>query len=157
MVITKIRQLKSLTLIVLIRKKPSKFVGGFQTMINNNASKSIRSLVGDVGVSEFIIRQLMSKDIWYFSYKIKKGQFLSHALKDNVKRLLQSFWTNWNTYSIQACFLPGSDGEFTEQPLAFSVSIRWNNSDENQTSSSHHGVWGGHWRWWHHALIYLPT
>ena len=29
--------------------------------------------------------------------------------------------------------------------------------DKNQTSSPHHGVWGGHYRWWRYASIRLST
>ena len=35
-------------------------------------------------------------------------------------------------------FLPGSDGELTSQSLAFSVPIRFTDSDEKQTPYSHH-------------------
>ena len=45
-------------------------------MIDNNPSKSIRSIVRDMGVSEFFISQVMHEDILYFSYKMRKGQFL---------------------------------------------------------------------------------
>ena len=74
-VILKVRQLRNLTLIVLI--KTPKFVNQIQIMINNNLSKSIRSIARDVGMSEFLIRQVVHKDIWYFSYKISNIQFLS--------------------------------------------------------------------------------
>ena len=41
-------------------------------------------------------------------------------------------------------FLPGSDGDLGEQPLACSVPLRCTNIDEDQTPCPHYGVWGGH-------------
>ena len=38
-----------------------------------------------LGVSEFLIRQVMREDIPYFSYKMRKGSFLSQAMKDKKK------------------------------------------------------------------------
>ena len=52
-------------------------------MIDNKPSKLIRSIVRDM--SEFLIRQVMHEDIWYFSYKIRNGQFLSQAMKEKRK------------------------------------------------------------------------
>ena len=40
-------------------------------------------------------------------------------------------------------FLQGSDGEFTEQLVACSVSTRCTDSDEKQTPSWHHSVYCG--------------
>ena len=50
-------------------------------MIDNNPSKSITY----IGESEFLIRQVVHEDIHYFSYKMRKGQFLSQAVKDKRK------------------------------------------------------------------------
>ena len=54
-------------------------------MINNDPSKSIRSIARDIGVSEFLIRQVEHEDISYFSYKMIRGQFLTLVLKDKKK------------------------------------------------------------------------
>ena len=56
------------------------FVDEIQIMTDNDSSKSIRFVSRDTGVSEFIIRQVVHEDIWYFSYKMRKGQFSSYAI-----------------------------------------------------------------------------
>ena len=38
-----------------------------------------------MGLFEFLIRQVVHEDIWYFWYKIRKGQFLSKSMKDKRK------------------------------------------------------------------------
>ena len=43
-------------------------------MIDNDPSISVRSKTWDMGVSEFLIRQVESEDMHYFSFK---SQFLS--------------------------------------------------------------------------------
>ena len=45
------------------KKRTPEFVGEIQTMIGNDPSKSIRSIARDMGVSEFLIRQVVHKDI----------------------------------------------------------------------------------------------
>ena len=67
MVIMKVQQLGNFTLILLI--KIHKFVSEIQAMFN---SKSIRSIIRDMGMFEFLIRQVVYEDIWYFS-KMRKG------------------------------------------------------------------------------------
>ena len=49
-------------------------------MIDNDSSKSI--IARDMEVFEFLTRLEMNEDIRYFSYKMRKGQFLSQAIKD---------------------------------------------------------------------------
>ena len=39
----------------------------------------------NMGASEFLIRQVLHKNIWYFSSKMRKGKFLSHSMKDKRK------------------------------------------------------------------------
>ena len=85
MVIMKVRLFVIFTLIILMRKEYLNLFGEIKVIIDNNPSKSIRSLACDIGASEFHIRQLVHEDIRYFSYKIKKGQFLSQAMKDKRK------------------------------------------------------------------------
>ena len=57
----------------------SKFVGEIQAMIDNDSSKSNRSIARDIGVSKFLIRRLMRENIQYFPYKMRKIQFLSNV------------------------------------------------------------------------------
>ena len=61
------------------------------------------------------------------------------------KTTLQSFWiipnilSNWTYFGFSQIrkILPGSDGEFTEQPLACYATKRYTDIDENQTPSLH--------------------
>ena len=54
-------------------------------MMDNALSNSIKSIARDVGVSVFLTIHVRHEDILYFSYKNRKGNFLSHVLKDNKK------------------------------------------------------------------------
>ena len=76
-------------------KRTPEFVFEVQAINYNDFSKSIRSKASDMGVYEFLIKQVVHEDIWYFSYKMRKGQFLSQALKDKRKdyaaKLLNKF------------------------------------------------------------------
>ena len=67
-----------------------------------------------MGMSVFLIRQVVHEDIWYFSYKIRKGQFLSQAMKDKRKAFEQT----------QALPPVEHDLVFT-QKRKISASIRW--------------------------------
>ena len=58
-------------------KGTSEFVGETQAIIHEDPSKSIKSKVRDMEVYEFLIRLIVHEDIWYFSYKMRKSQFLS--------------------------------------------------------------------------------
>ena len=63
-------------------KKTLEFVAEIQAIINNNLSKSVSFIVRNMDVFEFLIRQVVHKDVRYFSYKIRNGHFLSPAMKD---------------------------------------------------------------------------
>ena len=65
----------SLTLIVLFRKKTLEFLAEIQAMIDNDPRKSIRSIVRDMRVSKFLIRQVVHDGIRHFSYKTRKNLF----------------------------------------------------------------------------------
>ena len=54
-------------------KRTSEFVGEIQARMNNDPSKLIRSIARDMGVCDFFIWQVVHEDIWYFSYKTRKG------------------------------------------------------------------------------------
>ena len=82
MVIMKVLQLRSLTIIVVISKRIPNFVGEIQAMIDNDPSKSIRYIARDMGVPEVLIKQ----SIKTFGYsQTRKNQFLSKAMKDKRK------------------------------------------------------------------------
>ena len=90
-VITKVQLLRSLN-DHSDEKITPKFIGWIQAMIDNNPSKSIRPIARNMKESELLIRQVVHEDIRYFSYKIRKSQFLSqatyHKKKDNTVMLL---------------------------------------------------------------------
>ena len=48
-----------------------------------------------MGVSEFLIKQVVDEDIYSFKYKMRKGQFLLHPMKkkkkDNPAKLFKKF------------------------------------------------------------------
>ena len=66
-------------------KRTPKFVGEIQVTIDNDSCKSISSIARDMGVFEFLTRQVVHEEIRYFSYKIRNDQFLSHGVKNNRK------------------------------------------------------------------------
>ena len=63
-------------------------------MIDNDHRKSIRSIANEMGLSAFLIRQVVHEDIWYFSNKMRKGQLLSQSKKDKRKDYIVNFLTN---------------------------------------------------------------
>ena len=67
------------------KKRTFEIVIDIQDMINDNYCQSIRSIARDMGVSEFLIQQVVHADIQYFLFKMKKDQFLSQAMKDKRK------------------------------------------------------------------------
>ena len=67
------------------KKRTPKFFGEIKTMINNDPSLSINSIARDIGMSEFLIRQVVHDNILYFSYKMRKYQFSSQAIKEKRK------------------------------------------------------------------------
>ena len=94
--------------------------------MDNDPNKSIRSIIRDMGVFEFLMKLVVHEDIHYFSCQMRKGQSLSHAMKnkrkDSVAKLLNThkhpvqskmIWF----FSDEKKFLQGSEGEFTKQLL----------------------------------------
>ena len=75
------RQLGSFT----DKKRTPEFVAEIQAMMDNNPNKSIMSTARDMGVFQFLIRQVVHEDIHYFSQKMRKAQFSSHAIDDQRK------------------------------------------------------------------------
>ena len=126
------------------KKRIPEFVGEIQAMINNNPSKSVRSIARDMEVSEFLIALVINESIRYFSYNMRKGQGMS-ALQNFLTHSVILLRPNMLCFSSdEEKFLPGSDGELTEQPLVYSVPTRYTDIGENQTPSPHHSVWNGH-------------
>ena len=94
-----------------------KSVQWIQAMSDNDPTKLIRSIARDMGMSKFLIRQVVLENIQYFSCKMWKGQYT----------LMIRWWEK---------FQPGSNGELTKQSLY--------NIDENQRLSSYNGSWDSH-------------
>ena len=67
------------------------FFGVIQSMIDNDSRKSNRFIVRDINVFEFLIRQVVREDIQQFSFKIRKGKFLSQTMKDKKKSSCKAF------------------------------------------------------------------
>ena len=67
------------------KKRIPEFLSKIQAMIDNDQSKSIRFLARDMGKSLFPIRLTANEVIRYFLYKMRKGSFLSRAMKDESK------------------------------------------------------------------------
>ena len=77
------------------KKRTPEFLGETQAIIVNDLKKQINSIARDKGASEFLIRQLVHKDIRYLSYKMRKCQFFAQAMrvtrKDRAVELLNKF------------------------------------------------------------------
>ena len=101
----------------------------------------------------------MDVNIRYFWWEIVN--FYPMSWRTREKTALQSFWTNLNILSNQIHFgfpqmkkISESISKLTKKKLlAYSVLTRCTEIKENQTPNPHHGVWSGHWRWWHWTLI----
>ena len=61
------------------------FVEEVQELINNDPGKSMRAIAREKGIDEKVVRQVVHEDIRYFSYRMRKGQFLSKRMQE--KRL----------------------------------------------------------------------
>ena len=164
-VITKVRHLGRRILSVPIRKELLNLLVGSRPWLT---AIPISQWSPQPGASECrSVRQVVHEDIWYFLIKLRKGQILSQAMKNKTKdgtvKLLNKLkhpppWTEHALVFLRGeKILPGSDGESTEQPLVCSVPTRCTDSYENQVSSPHHGVLGGHLWWWRHTAIHRPT
>ena len=81
MVITKVRQPHCSDI-----KRSPEILGDIQAIIDNDPSKSIRPIARGMAVPEFLIRQLVPEYIMYFSYKLRKGQFLSQTRNDKIEK-----------------------------------------------------------------------
>jgi transcription initiation factor TFIIIB Brf1 subunit/transcription initiation factor TFIIB len=50
-------------------------VARLQELVDQDPSRSIRSLARELDISEFVVRKKMAQDICYKSYALKRGQF----------------------------------------------------------------------------------
>ncbi len=57
-------------------------VARLQELVDQDPSRSMRSLARKLNISEFIVRKKMAQDIRYKSYALKRGQFMSQATKE---------------------------------------------------------------------------
>lgn len=68
------------------------FAEEIQKVIDEDPSKSMRAIAREKGVDESVVRQVVHEDIRYFSYKMRKGQFLSQKMQEkrlkHAKKLL---------------------------------------------------------------------
>ena len=82
-------------------------------MIDNDLAKSISSIARDIGMSEFLMRQVVHEDIQYFWYKKRKSQFLLQAIMNKAFKQTQASLSNkhalvflrWKKFQL------GSDGK----------------------------------------------
>ena len=58
------------------------FVQQVQGIIDEDPSKSIKAISRDLQVSECTIRRIVHEDIWYKSYVMRKGQFMSAQTRE---------------------------------------------------------------------------
>ena len=61
------------------------------------------SIAVELKIFKFLIGQGVHDDIWYFSYKIRKGQILSQAKKDKRKNHAAKLFNKLND-SLQPIF-----------------------------------------------------
>ena len=81
-------------------------------MSNKNHCKSVSFKARDMGVSEFLLKQVVHENIRYLSYKIIKGKSLSEAIKNKKKDQVAKFLTQLKAFPP------------TEHALVF---LRWKN------------------------------
>ena len=101
-------------------------MGEIQAMIDINSCKSIRFIAKDMKMSQFLFRQVMHEDIWYFSYKKRKSEFLSQTMKDKERPCCKALEQTQASPATELTlvflrwekFQAVSVGEFTEQLLA---------------------------------------
>ena len=132
------------------KKRTLKSLGVIQAIINNDPSKSIRSIAKDVGVSDFLIHQEVHEYIHYFSYKIRKILFLSQIMKnkrkDHIVKLINKF--KHPHYMNMLCLF-SDETNFSHNHMVNSqnnVGLLYSHKmilTKKQTLSPYHGVWSG--------------
>ena len=131
------------------KKSTAEFVCKIQAMIYNDHSKSIKSIAKNQEMSKFLIGQIVHEDIWYFSHKMRKVQFLSRAIKDKRKDHTAKL-LNKSIPSNRTCFV------FSTIRKACSVPTGCSDSDEKSTSNSQHDVWCDLKQRWCYVSIHHP-
>ena len=75
--------------------KNSRICWCYYAIIDHDPRMSVRAIIIDMKVSEFLIKQVVYEGIRYFPYKISKSQFLSQTMEDNredcVSKLMNKF------------------------------------------------------------------
>ena len=143
------------------KKRTPEFVGEIQAVMNNDPSRSIKSITRDIGVSyqadnsgrhlllliqgekgtifiADLLYFLLYTDIQYYYFPRTRANTMLSSFSTNVLQLNMQYF-----FSDEKNFQSGSDRELTKRLLAFSVHKRYTNIDGNQITSSHHSVWGG--------------
>ena len=82
-----------------------------------------------MGVSDFLVSQLVHENIQYFSCKMQKGQFLSQVMMDNKKGCATKLLICQSS-SLTVYFLPGLDVELGGQSLVCSFLTRCTDNDK---------------------------
>ena len=154
LMITKMRQLRSLTPISLKRKENNSQIywpdPGYHWKRSQQVNQ-VNQKQGSVWVSYPAVSSWRHS---IFLIQDGKGQFLSDVMKDKWKdctaKLLNKlkrpvkpnmfFCFVFFFFSDEKKFLLWSDGKLTEQPLVNSIPIRYIDSDEKQTPNPHHDV-----------------
>ena len=93
LMITKVLQLGSFTMITLIKKRTFKFVGKIKATIGNKPIISISSIDSDIGVFEFLTMQVEHENVRYFS-KMRNTHFYRWLWRTRGKTSLQTFKKN---------------------------------------------------------------
>ncbi len=57
-------------------------VARLQELVDQDPSRSMRSLARELNISEFVVRKKMAQNIRYKSYALRRGQFMSQATKE---------------------------------------------------------------------------
>jgi hypothetical protein len=58
-------------------------VARLQELVDQDPSRSMRSLARELNISEFVVRKKMAQDIRYKSYALRRGQFMSQVTKEH--------------------------------------------------------------------------
>ena len=106
------------------KKRTPEFIGDIHAIIDYNISNSIKSIDREVKVSEFLIGEGVHEDIYYLSYKIRKGHFYDKAWRKKIKTALQSFSTNSSVLSNRIYFFSNERNLCQDQNMN-SQNKRW--------------------------------
>ncbi len=66
-----------------------------EEQIARNPGRSIGSLAQEMSIYETVVRKMVSEDLGYKSYAVKRGQFMSEASKRTPFRLKEDLSEVW--------------------------------------------------------------